>query len=244
MKKYIKTTDSVFASSMNRIVSHLPTNNIATITAFITSSDEKRPFTKSRPSYTENLNRNKDMKRFLRNGFTYEPDDDDIQISSYLGSGYHYPFSKVLGYYSETRDSVPSFERTFYVVCPDNVSFETFKNDMLHLTKHFEQQSVLIWSKDEEIAYLYGTDDYKNYSLWKVFNTYSINVIKQSKDIAWTQYNKDKLYFNNSAETLDGSIIISCTEFPKSIKGWGGMGDSIGAAHFREKLHNIYKEDY
>ncbi len=244
MKKYIKSVNSIFASSMNRILSHLHTNNIATITAFVTSDDKRRPTTQHRPSYAKNMERNEDMTQHLKNGFTYVPDEDDIQISDYLGSGYHYPFSKVLGFYSETKDSVPSFERSFYVICPDNISFETFKSDMLHLTKHFEQQSVLIWSKDEETAYLYGTDDYKNYNLWKKFDTYSVNVIKQVKDIAWTQYNKDKLCFNSLSDTSDGSEIISCTEFPKTIKGWGGMSDAIGAARFRKELHRIYKEDY
>ena len=200
----------IYATTISRIEQHARNGYVATITAFITSDDEGRPYTKSQRSHKANQASNKELGRSLQK----------------LGYGY----SRVVGYWNESgynSGGEADREETYYVICPKSLTFETFTQDMIDLASDFEQQAVVVWNGKENVGYLYGTDDYTNYVVWDEFHTFNVEgEINQ----AWSQY-KDRA-FTFASDDVEGEFYIqSATELTHYATGATPM---VCAAHYRK----------
>lgn len=185
MKKYIKSSAEIYASSMSRILSKAKTNHVATLTAFVTSDDFERPNTTSRQSKTQNKARNRRLS-------------DDLQRLLY-------GFSRIRGQWAEGDEDIAE-EESYYVICPRTITYEHFEEDMLRLAKIYEQQAVVIWNYELQMGYLYYTDDYKTYKIVETFH--SLNVTSEIKEV-WSMYKRNKFVF---ASLDDVFYVDSATE--------------------------------
>ena len=207
MKRYIKSTEEIYASSMRRLLSHLDTENVATITAFITSEDERHPTKSKLQTAKQNRAANLDLSQDL--------------------NALHYGFSKVDGYYKEQNNNAPVLERSYFVVCPVNVAYENFRKTLIALARKYEQESVLIWSKDEQKAYLYGTTDDIHYTEWATFTTFNID---KAKEEVWSEFKSHHFVFSS-----DDFVVGSATQLRDGHFD-GGPSSMLGAKHWREEL--------
>ena len=214
MKVYTRSTADIYASSMSRIVQHTKDSNVATITAFITSDSDDRPTKKKMQSHKQNKAVNSQLS-------------NDLQK---LGYG----FSKVTGYWDETKSGDPENavrEETFYVICPKVTPYEAFEQSIIALAKKYEQQAVVVWSCEQQKAKLIGTDDYENYDVWGTFSNFNVDVALSE---AWTQFKSHNFVF--SSDTVD-FIVESATELSNCANGPTSF---IAAKHFRKLLLEEY----
>lgn len=200
----------IYATTISRIEQHARNGYVATITAFITSDNENRPYTRTQRSHKSNKSVNYELGRALQQ----------------LGYGY----SRIVGYWNESgynSGGEADREETYYVICPKSLTFETFTQDMIDLASDFEQQAVVVWNGKENVGYLYGTDDYTNYVVWDEFHTFNVEgEINQ----AWSQYKDRAFTFANS--TVDAEFYInSATELTNCASGATPM---VCAAHYRK----------
>lgn len=214
MKVYIKSVSDIYASSMSRIIQHTKDSNVATITAFITSDSDDRPTKKRMQSHNQNKVINSQLSRDLQK----------------LGYG----FSKVTGYWDETKSGDPNNavrEETFYVICPKVTPYDAFEKSIIALAKKYEQQAVVVWSYEKQEAKLLGTDDYQTYSVWDTFSNFNVDVALSE---AWTQFKNHNFVF--SSDVLD-FVVDSATELTNCANGPTAF---IAAKHFRELLLKEY----
>ena len=137
MKRFSKSTEDIYSSSMSRILQHTKENNIATLTSFITSDDSDRPTKNKAQTKKQNRTSNRDLSSGLQKLL--------------------YGFSKISGYWDESGSGDKenaSLEETYLIIAPGGQSFEIFEKTILALAKKYEQQGVLIWSCEEQKAYL------------------------------------------------------------------------------------------
>ncbi len=183
MKKYIKSTEEIYAASMSRILEHLDKDNIATITSFITADDDRRPKNKAALSHKKNKGRSKELGNALMNlGYTYITVD---------------------GYYTQEAQNEPVYEKSYFVISPKGHSLNQLTKDMINCARDYEQESVIVWSYKEQKARMYETKDYKSYTNTITFNSFDID---KFRDIAWTQYKKNWFKFNDVADGDDTEI--------------------------------------
>lgn len=185
MKRMIKSTESVLASSMSRIVEHLESDNIATLTSFITGNDERREENKKSLTNNENKKRNKELSKDLKS--------------------FGYSFIQVDGAYKQVGQSDPVKETSYFIICPKGYSLDSFTKDMINLAKKYEQESVIVWSYEDKKARMYETTDFKIYNNSITFNDFGIN---KAQDIAWTQFKNNWFSFEDISECED---IYTCT---------------------------------
>lgn len=191
----------ILGSSYSRIMQHLDKNNVAMITAFRTSTGR---------TTKENKLANSELS-------------SDLQR---LGYG----FTRVDGYYDEDRGkdgSVASKERTYYVICPDGISYDNFEKSLIALAKKYEQQSVLVWSVEAQKATLFGTDDYITYTVW---DTYSDFDTDQAEAVAWTAFHGHELSFSNKVIESSTSWTVA-SKYPNELRA---------SAHYRDILLKDY----
>lgn len=214
MKRYIQSTEEIFASSMSRLRSHLDTEHVSIIMAFSTSEEERCP-----------------AKSKLQ---TARPDQAaDPDLSQDLNA-LHYGYAKVEGYYKAQDHDAPVRERSYLVVCPINVAYENFRKTLIALARKHEQSAVLIWSADAQKAYLYGTTDYVHYTEWATFTTFHINEAKES---VWSAFWSHDFIFRP-----DDLVVGSATQLRDGHFG-GGPSSMLGAKHWREELLAAYSGD-
>lgn len=211
MYKYVKTNQDIYASSMSRILQH--SSNIATLTSWITSSDEDRPTKKTEQTKKQNRESNKALSRDLQKLL--------------------YGFSKVSGYWDESgsgnKDNA-TLEETYLIIAPKGQPYETFEKTILALAKKYEQQGVLIWSYEEQKGYLWCTDDYENYEVVEEFSTLNID---KSIEYAWSRFRKNSFVFSSDDDVVSNFCVDSVTELSKA---GGGCSPSYAAKAFRQKL--------
>lgn len=173
----IDESQDLYESSMSRILSHLETNDVATITAFVTGDTEARPTTKKARSNNKNKAENKKLSK-------------DLQKVGYS-------FTRVVGEYSQRDQDEPVSEISYFVICPKGYTNDMFTKDMINLARKYEQEAVVIWNHLEHEAVLYGTDDFVRYVPWETFDNFKIDDIESS---VWTRHRSHKLTFTEDAE--------------------------------------------
>lgn len=155
-------------SNLNRIMQHMQSKDIATITAFRTDSDVG--FSKA-----HNRERNKKL-------------ESKLNAMGYKG------FIKIVGYWNERPDDVKSepIAEESYVVLNTGSNFIDFAYDMIMCCQDiegngFDQQAVMVWSHEDQKAYLYDKDG----NTLATFNNFNIDNVNQ----AWSQIKGHKLTF-------------------------------------------------
>lgn len=213
MNNYIKSTEEIYASSMSRLLSHLDTENVATITAFVTSDDSRRSERPNKPSNKANKRANADLSNDLR--------------------GLKYGFTKVDGYYREEGLDEPILERSYYVICPKSIGYEKFAKSLIALARKYEQQSVLVWSYENQKATLYMTEDYSTYKAVETFNSFNVD---GAKDEAWSEFRTHSISFSNvNEEDVEAEYVVeSATE----LEG-GYIGNWMTMMGFQSNFNNL-----
>lgn len=209
--KVLEENEQLNESSINRILSHLQTNNIATITSYVTSDDDRRTVRKKKQSNNQNKKMNQKLAQDLKR----------------LG----YSFTRVDGEYTVRGYSEPFSEKSFFVICPDGYDLDQFTDDMKNLAKKYEQESVIVWSYVDHEAVLYGTDDFVRYVPWQKFNNFSMKTMK----IAWTKFKNHWFRFVNDGddENTDEHYILESEYFENE------MGNDVPVyriSHYRQEL--------
>lgn len=166
--------EQIKESNLNRILSHMSDKDIAMITAFRT--DPELGLTKR-----QNQKRNKKL-------------EDKLNKMGYRG------YTKVVGYWNETPEDKNSkaVAEESYVVLNVGSSFSDFVEDMVLLCldvddNDFDQQAVMVWSHEEQKAYLYDNTG----ELISTFNDFSIDTMSKG----WTNIKGHNITFVEEAIT-------------------------------------------
>ena len=184
---------NLLEASLNRIRQHLETDNIATITSYITGDDSRRIVQKKRMSGNANRAQLKKLASDLKN--------------------LRYSFIRVDGEYKQAGQDEPVDEVSFFVICPEGVALETFTKDMINLAKRYEQESVIVWDYSEKVATLYGTDDFKTYHVWTRFRNFKLN---DATAEVWTRFKGHWFTFTDSENESYQPISVSETDIDYS----------------------------
>ena len=161
------------SKSAGIIWNKLSNKDLATITSFITNEDPNRPDAKTELSIEENRARNRRLMNDLR-----EKDYGPRPVT-----GMYVTQNTPAG-----SESGSDIEESYFVVRPDDISFEDFTNDMINLAKEYEQESVIVWNHIDKIAKMYRTQDYENYKVIDEFRAFAFDDIVQRARTAYGKH--------------------------------------------------------
>lgn len=194
-------------SNINRIMSHMKDKDIAMLTAFRT--DPKFGLSKK-----QNRERNKNL-------------ENKLSSMGYRG------FTKIVGYYNETpedKDSVAEAEES-YIVLNTGSSYDDFTADMISLSKDFNQQSIVIWSHENQKAYLLDNQG----NVLQTFNDFSIDNISKG----WSNIKGHNITFVE--ESVD--IRFGFTDKFNDGGNWmTAMGYDAAKNKYRKEVNNMNED--
>ena len=149
------------------------------------------------------------------------------------------------------RMNMAVIERSYYVVCAQSLLLGTFEGDMFYLAKKYKPASMLIWTREEQEARLYGRADFENgaglqgteklgnddtsqgneairdYEKWATFDTFDVVA---ADAVAWSKIRG----LDPARMASEEFHVTAIKELPERLTGWGGCSSMLAAKHYRE----------